>query len=233
MLDSFDDKKTADVLFDVGEVQTGRKTRKRAKVSPTSFYAHRFILKSCAPQLAELCEGIDDSSPVPISDVKPDIFKYLLYFVYGGSIPDVIMETNARDLIDAADVFCVVNLKMAAEAAYVCNETMTTDNVMENLLYADGKNCALLKEAAMDFLVENGEEVLAEVNLDNVPACMFRELLTATARGKKEASGEDDNDSYESMRISTLRETLYKKGVDIDGSRETLIAALKGNVSED
>jgi hypothetical protein len=32
--------------------------------------------------------------------------------------------------------------------------------MMDNLLYADSKNCALLKEAVMDYVVENGQDVL-------------------------------------------------------------------------
>eukprot|EP00956_Cyclotella_meneghiniana_P011336 scaffold15938_cov27-Cyclotella_meneghiniana.AAC.2 len=34
------------------------------------------------------------------------------------------------------------------------------DNVVDELLYADGKNCPLLKKAAMDFIVEHGHEVI-------------------------------------------------------------------------
>ena len=46
---------------------------------------------------------------------------------------------------------------------------------MELLLYADSKNCTLLKEAAMDFMAENAVKVLEKVSLKDVPgAAMVR-----------------------------------------------------------
>lgn len=232
ILQLFMDEKSADLLFEVGNEPVGRKTRKRAKTtaSPSCFYAHRFILQTCAPLLAELCEDSQDLSPVQITDIKPDVFRLLLLYVYGGKIPTDDLDENAKDLINAADVFGVINLKLEAETAYVRSETITTNNVMENLLFADAKNCALLKEAAMDFLVANGEEVLDEVDLENVPASMFKELLVATTRGKKKDAAAESSDSFASMRIGDLRKKLHEKGLDIDGSRETMIATLNSSI---
>ena len=40
--------------------------------------------------------------------------------------------------------------------------------VVEELLYADGKNCPLLKKAAMDFIIEHGVEVVDSESYDKL-----------------------------------------------------------------
>ena len=122
---------------------------------------------------------------VPITNVKPDIFRHVLYYVYGGNVSDEELKANAKDLIDAADKFGIVSLKLEAEACYVKSITISVHNLMDNLLYADSKNCALLKEAVIDFMVENGQGVLEKVSLKDVPGGMFADLLTAVTRGKE------------------------------------------------
>ena len=58
-------------------------------------------------------------------------------------------------------------LKLEAEAAYVKSTDITMDNAMDNLLYADAKNCALLKEAVMNFLAENSAEAYEKISFDD------------------------------------------------------------------
>ena len=99
--------------------------------------------------------------------------------------------------------------------------------MMELLLYADAKNCALLKEVVMDFIVENGIEVLEKASLKDAPGGLLADLLTAMARGKKNDSDGMDGDKFSIMRISDLRRKAHDKGLDIDGSREALIATLE------
>jgi hypothetical protein len=101
---------------------------------------------------------------------------------------------------------------------------------MELLLYAESKNLALLKEAAMDFIVEKKSEVIKKMSfVDMVPGTLMRDLLVATARGERNVGGADVNveSQYDSLRISELRKKSYEKGLNVDGSREMLIAALE------
>ena len=58
------------------------------------------------------------------------------------------MKFHAKEIIDVANRFGV-SLKLETEAFLM-------ENVMELLLYAESKNCALLKEAAMDYRKEQG-----------------------------------------------------------------------------
>mmetsp|Transcript_25452 Transcript_25452/g.46035 ORF Transcript_25452/g.46035 Transcript_25452/m.46035 type:complete len:152 (-) Transcript_25452:108-563(-) len=148
----------------------------------------------------------------------------MLCYIYGGGIFENDMKENAKDIIEACDKYGVVNLKLEAEACYAKHTTFTVDNVLDNLLYADAKNCALLKEAVMDFIVENGRDIIGKVSFEDVPGSMMTDLLTAVTRGKKKDDGPRD---YDTMRVSTLRKKLHEKGLDIDGSREMMIGRLK------
>ena len=70
--------------------------------------------------LADLCQSKEDpSTPIEITDVSPDVFRHLLYYIYGGKISDDDMKTIAKDIINAADRYGVTTLKLEAEACLV------------------------------------------------------------------------------------------------------------------
>jgi speckle-type POZ protein len=240
MLKLFDDENSADVVFEICEQQKESENstsngRKRAKTSAAKLYhAHRLILQHCSQELSALCATSDGSTPIIINDVKPEVFRHLLYYVYGGEITDEEFVGHERDLINAADKYGVTNLKLEAEVWYVNNKDITIDNVIDTLLYAHAMNCALLKESVMDFIVEHKEKV-QRVSFQDVPGDVCKDLLAAMSR----TSGDDDEDDldddseldvekmYMKMRIRDLRQKLHVKGLDTDGSREALIAKLK------
>ena len=230
----FHDEESADIVFEVGSgSKLGKGTRKRAKTSTTSYYAHRFIVQDISTTLAEMCKpsaGDEATTSVSITDVKPDVFQHMLYYIYGGDLPDELIKEDAKDLIDAADKYGVVSLKLEAEVYYVKSTTITLENMMDNLLYAESKNLAVLKEAVMDYMVANKSDIIGKVSFDNVPSSMITDILAAVARG--EQSGDDNNNDtidYNKMRVGTLRKMLDEKGLDVDGSREAMIALLKEN----
>ena len=92
-------------------------------------------------------------------------------------------------------------------------------------MYADSKNLALLKEAVMDYIVANKGDIIGKVSFDSVPSSMITDVLTAVTRG--EQSGDRDSTDYNKMRVGKLRKMLDEKGLDVDGSREAMIALLK------
>jgi len=231
----FMDEKSSDVVFEVQHLDSGESNpEKKAKISPTAFYAHRLILQTCAPQLAEMCGGPMEngsSPPVPISipNVTPKIFHHILNYVYGGEMASEELEANARDIIDAADKYGVSNLKLEAEACLVNTTTINVENVMDLLLYSDSKSCALLKEAVMDFLLKNVVDVMDKVSFKDVPGEMIKDFMAAVARNRT-SKGVDEASSdgqIGTMRITELRRKAHEKGLEVDGSREMLIAALK------
>ena len=84
----------------------------------------------------------------------------------------------------------------------------------------------------MDFIVENKIKVIETMtSFDDVPSNLMRDLLTAVARGEREeggVGGENEN-LFTTMRINELRKKAHEKGLDVDGSREMLIATLIAN----
>ena len=246
----FNDEETADVLFEVclEEEPSAVSTRKskKAKVSPVRFYAHRCILKLCAPNLADLCESSDRLTP--ISSVKPNIFHHLLHYTYGGKVPINELKLHAKDIINASDMYGITNLKLEAEAWYTKCLNLSPENVMDELHYAESKNLALLKEMVMDYLVESSTQIINKVSsLDNAPesSSLLRDVLTAISMSRNDTAGaadstgstntDTDHQKYRTMRVSALKRILHDRGLGVDGSREVLIAALEksGQVEED
>ena len=220
----FNDDKSSDIVFEIscGEVKNAQ--NKRAETS-TAFHAHRLILERCAPLLAEFC---GESSLVAISDVNPDIFSLLLGYIYGEKVKEQDFKSYAKSIIDAADRFGVVGLKLETEAWLVKSNTINIENMMDNLLYAESKNCALLKESVMDFIIENSVEVAKKVALNEVPPGLFADLLTAMNREKQKDAVGSNGEDLSTMRVDDLRRKLNEKGLDVDGSREMMIARLEG-----
>ncbi|KAL7450328.1 hypothetical protein ACHAWC_004766 [Mediolabrus comicus] len=227
----FLDEDTADVCFEVITSAEVKGEQKKAKASDL-FHAHHFMLKACAPMLANLFvldDGDGKLATATITDVKLDIFRHLLYYVYGGSVAEEDLKSHAKDIIDAADKYSIVNLKLEAEAAYVKATDITMDNAMDNLLYADAKNCALLKETVMNFLAENSTEASEKISFTDFPAHVVKDLLVAFSSNRKK----DETNATEeltSLSVSALRRKLAEKGLDIDGSREAMIESIKSNL---
>jgi len=226
VLELFMDEESADAVFEVGGEQQTK--GKRKKTTPaTKLYAHRLILKNNASALYEMCksDGEEGITTVSITDVKPEIFRHMIYYAYGGKLSKEDLKKNAKDIINACDKYGVVHLKLEAEAKYVETTKITMDNMMDNLLYADSKNLALLKEAVMDYIVANKRDIMGKVSFDNVPGGLITDVLAAMSRG--EVGDDGDNKDYNTMRVGTLRKMLDEKGLEVDGSRESMIALLK------
>ena len=134
------------------------------------FPAHRVILKCFAPDLAELSETYDKRNPMPIDDVEPDVFQLMLRFVYGARIDASAWKLNSSYLFDsanhdasilmAAGKYGFSSLKLEAEAWYMKFLKLEVNNVVDNLLHADGNNLHLVKKATMEFITENSEDVI-------------------------------------------------------------------------
>ena len=213
--------KSADIMFEVGEEEQPKNNAMMAKTSPVTFPAHRIIVENCSSIFEELCESNDDdrTTPIQITGVSPDVFRLLLSYMYGMKISNDDMKSHAKELVDAADRFGVTSLKLEAEACFVEGTIFTVDNVMELLLYAESKNCALLKEAVMDYFVENHADVIEKLTTNAlIPGSLIKDVLEIVFRGEKKE------------RISELRKKAHEKGLDVDGSREMLIVAIKASL---
>ena len=192
------------------------------EVGGRQFHAHRFILENCSTTLAGLLESAgDQTAHIQISDVSADIFHLLHKYMYGHTIFDDVTKSRSREIIDAADKYGIVTLKLEAEAVLVEATIFTMENVMELMQYAESKNCSLLKEAALDYIALNKVEAIEKLSFNDAPGTIAKDILVAVSRGEK------NEDELTTMRISELRRMAHSKRLNVDGSREVLIAALK------
>ncbi len=224
---------TADVCFEVITSADAKRGKKKKTKASDLFHAHSQILKTCAPMLADLFDLDDRDGKIAtatITDIKLDIFRHLLFYVYGGSVPEEELKTHAKAIIDAADKYSIVSLKLEAEAAYVKSTDITMDNAMDNLLYADAKNCPLLKEAVMNFLAANHYEASEKISFTDSPGHIVKDLLVAV--GSNSNSKKDAVDELITLSVSDLRRMLDEMGLDVDGSREAMIESIKDNTTE-
>lgn len=231
----FMDEESADVIFEVG----GRRPidelgSKRSKTEGTTFFAHHNILKTAAPLLAELCTSNESPTRIQLPDVSPQLFHYMLCYIYGCNIPDFRSDlSHAKEIISLADKFGVTKLKIAVEVSYVTSTTIDFDNVMESLQFAVSKNCALLKEAVMEFVAKNKVEILEKQTMMDAPGGLIHDILAVILRGEMKCGADvGTGNELSTMSVSELRRTADRYGLDIDGSREMLISAIKQYESE-
>jgi hypothetical protein len=118
---------------------------------------------------------------------------------------------------------------LAAEANHVSSTTIDLGNVMECLHFAVSKNCALLKESVMDFVAKNKDEILEKQTMLDAPGGLINDILSAIVRGERKCRyyGGYKGGKFNVMGITELRRRAYENGIDVDGSREMLISALK------
>eukprot|EP00956_Cyclotella_meneghiniana_P035239 scaffold112864_cov83-Cyclotella_meneghiniana.AAC.2 len=176
------------------------------KVGADIFPAHRIIIRCFAPELAELSETFDIDNPMPIDDVEPSTFKDMLSTVYGARIDAETWKRNSPYLLDpafceksilrAANKYGFSSLRAGAEAWYMKFLELEVNNVIDNLLHADGNNMKSLKKAAMTFIVENSEEVITSESykylakspdlLSEVVFALSKKLSTTKKRKREE-----------------------------------------------
>jgi hypothetical protein len=231
----FMDQESADVVFEIGggAVETGNEMSTKKRMTSKTFYAHRCILMKMAPQLADLCsasQSQDDNCPfvVLLHNVPVHAFRALLRYIYGLKIIKVGKDiAHIKEILETADQFAVVNLKLEAEELLISSISLDVDNAIDHYVYAEDKNCAALKEKVVAFIVDHWDDIHAskrENDLpDNLRLCLMHDMMMATKI--KDKPGDDG--ALHTMPIGKLRLKAHKKGLNVDGSRETLIALLK------
>ena len=201
-----DSGKYADVMFVIGEVK---------------FPAHRTILASRAPTLADLAEGHEEE--IPLDGVEAADFSAMLRFIYADTIPSNLSE-KARTFLEVANRYGCWRLKLLAESELV-KAGITVNNAADLILFADAQSCALLKEFAMDFFAVNAPAVIKSEGWSNLKESnsLLCELMETLAQPKSN----ELTDDIERMPVATLRRKLDENGLSVDGSREMLVKRLK------
>lgn len=234
MLRMFDMGYHTDVSF---EFPSSEMVLARAGLENSYLFAHKLVLLANSPELASFF--FEDEEERSVETMKPKVvvegtsyavFKHLLRYIYGGGLPDEdFMVEHAKEIIDAADKYSVVGLKLEAEAILVSSHSINTSNVVEYILFADAHNCALLKEYAMSYFVSRSEDIMRSKSFSDLALSndLMRELWSATGRGGVAATS--DGNDLRRVPVFKLLQMLAEKGLDVDGSKEMLVARLESS----
>ncbi|KAL7448410.1 hypothetical protein ACHAWC_000601 [Mediolabrus comicus] len=182
-----------------------------------------------SPTLASICSSSDDDDGnchaiIPIFGVRLKIFRCLLRYLYGGAIPEEIWSST-----NASNRYGVVDLKIQAEV-HIVQSLINVANASDLFLYADGNDCALLKECVIDYFKVHAQEIRSHPSFQKVKEStdimdQLMEALTSSRALRSWTLNEKDED-YEMMSVDLLRRKLYERELSMDGSREVLIRRL-------
>ena len=127
-----------------------------------------------------------------------------------------------KDLIDLSNRFEVTRLKMIVENKMVRERIMTKENVSDYILFADAHCCPLLKEYAVSYFFLYRREILESQHSKRLKesAELLSEIIMLT-------ESENENDDCKCMTVNELRKKLGKRKLDVDGSKDALVARLK------
>ena len=195
-------------------------------VDGTLFPSQRCILSLRAPVILELLSeasstaSVANPAKIQLSGVSAKTFDVIHKYIYSVLDPEdqdniSIWEDfdTTTAIMTGSDRYGITDLKLYAESMLVENHLVVA-NAVDLLLLADAHTCALLKEAAIKLCAKNALQVST---LPSWATVMESPKLMADLRKSAEDSSPD---------VTTLRERLDAAGLDVDGSRETLVARL-------
>jgi hypothetical protein len=177
------------------------------------------------------CSGSSSTTTIivelPVWVVDPLALENLLAYIYDGSLPHRCdTYDSARAMLFAADRFACTSLKLYVES-YMAEEILNHSNAADFLLLADALSCPFLKEAVFDEIAFVPSVVFdTEGWTTRVLKCERLVMEVMTAR-YCEPTEDERQRHVECLSVNTLRYRLVKQGLDVDGSRETLVKRLK------
>ncbi|XP_057649837.1 speckle-type POZ protein-like [Chionomys nivalis] len=127
-------------------------------VAGQEFQAHKAILAARSPVFRAMFEHDTEESRknrIEIHDLKPEVFKAMMDFIYTGKEPD--LHSMADAVLAAADKYGLERLKGMCESA-LCRE-LSVENAAHTLFLADLHSSVQLKSRAMDFITAHASEV--------------------------------------------------------------------------
>ena len=199
-------------------LESGERADASFKVGDSIFPVHSLILHSNAPILAHHLDQ-EETSNVIIKGRSAAVFQMVLKFVYAEHRPtDLEVFEHGKELIDAANRYELVDLKMIVEHVLVRERILTTKNVCDYILFANAKSCPLLQEYAITFLRLNAKEVLKSEYSKCLKEAseLYEDIFILFAEGNEET-----------LTVNELRKELGKRKLDVDGSKEALVLRLE------
>ena len=119
------------------------------------FRAHKNVLSAASPFFVKLLQSEmreKDEGVIRFEDISELILADVLEFIYTGSV--AINETNAKDLIIAAEYLLIEGLKTKS-GRFLEQQQMTSSNCLSTLNFAEKYRCEELVINSTKFILEN------------------------------------------------------------------------------
>eukprot|EP00073_Rattus_norvegicus_P034866 XP_008759500.2 PREDICTED: TD and POZ domain-containing protein 2-like isoform X1 [Rattus norvegicus] len=128
-------------------------------VAGQEFRAHKAILAARSPVFRamfehEMLESL--TNRIEIHDIHLQVFKEMMAFIYTGKAPHLHSHSMATELLAAADMYDLQDLKVMCEDSLCRNLSVKT---AVPTLMADLHSTELLKTRVMDFIILHASEV--------------------------------------------------------------------------
>ncbi|XP_038959269.1 TD and POZ domain-containing protein 2-like [Rattus norvegicus] len=129
-------------------------------VAGQEFRAHKAILAARSPVFRamfehEMLESL--TNRVEIHDIHLQVFKEMMAFIYTGKAPHLHSHSMATDLLAAAEMYDLQDLKVMCEDSLCRN--LSVKNAVPTLILADLHSTEHLKTRVMDFIILHASEV--------------------------------------------------------------------------
>lgn len=162
----------SDIIEHLGKLlKTGIGTDVTFNVGGQTFAVHKFLLAVRSPVLqAQLFGQMKEAREerVTIKGMQPSVFRALLHFIYTDSLPDMDEFQGADDddrnemirhLLVAADIYAMDRLKLMCQS--ILCQGLDVKNVTTTMALADQHHCDVLRDACIEFLSSNMDDVVA------------------------------------------------------------------------
>lgn len=113
---------------------------------------------------------------VEISDIEPNIFKFLLDFVYHGKITSAVSGDGWLKLMVAADKYSIIGLMTICEERI--SKTLCIDNVVDVFIIADLVKTKVLKEKSKRFIFDHKLSIVRTDGYKNLIQTQRIDLLS-------------------------------------------------------
>ena len=163
---------------------------------PVHFFAHESVLGARSPVFAKMFEhNLQESatSSISVSDIKPEVFKEVLSFIYTNQVPH--LSTMAPQLLYTAEKYQLDDLKARCEQFLSCN--LQVSNAVQTLLLAQTYNAGQLKQNTLLFIAEYIDKVRESSDWESVKSnCnlmdeLIRRMAEPVAKKRKKLESID------------------------------------------
>ena len=136
------------------------------------FPCHSFILKARTPVLAGAFESSEETDQLEIKGFEPSSVQKMVEFIYS----DTISSDADADLLKLADYFNIQGLIKLSDQRLA--DAVSEDNVFDLLTLADCvPEAKVLKQTAMDFIIENYSQLKESPEWDQMSNRGLRDIL--------------------------------------------------------